>query len=314
MLPIKKLEIIKISYSRLLKLEVPQFVNEVLDIVEKHDPELLKVDATYNLLIAKKPEIAKLVVWHRAHPLTKELKELREMRRLYVRFISQRLEVVIKEDVSGVNKSVQKIVSEVTRFLENFGSSRNEAVKCQKVTQFYTIIDENEELEEAFSTFKFTEQLNNLRNVHATILELRAKRMSDISLRSKDKTSDLVNSVLSSTIVLFNDLERAALVYPDIVYDLVFNELNDLLIYYRDLINRRMMQNKKKAELANAAKGPNTGIITEETTTTEQAEPTSRMMNVEDGNGFEVMKPIENKKAAAPSSKPLQLPPLNNEG
>ncbi len=321
MLDSKKLELVKISFSRLLKLEVPQFVNEVIDIVEKHDPELMKVDFTYNLLVAEKPQIKKLVVWYRSHPLTKSLSELRKSRTLYIGSVSSRMYVVDKEDVSGVNQSVLLVKSEISRFLENFSSSRNEAVKCQKVTQFFATIDQNEKLEDALTSLKFSEALDLLRSVHANILELRNERFSNISLRPKDKTTDLIDSVLSTTMILFKELEIAQLKFPEIDYEPLFNELNDRLIYYRDLINARALHNKKKAEMAKASGTEETEETTETTNSSQSAQPLEQRMfrlNAEDlnkngnGNGSEVEK-LDNEKTVVKSTKKPKLPPLNNE-
>ena len=64
-------EFVNIPYTSMLKLEVPQMVEQVIEIVEKHGPQALKINEIYNLLIAEKQQIDKLFVWYRVHPFTK---------------------------------------------------------------------------------------------------------------------------------------------------------------------------------------------------------------------------------------------------
>lgn len=313
---IKKMELVKIPYSRLLKLENPQFANRVIDIIEKHDPEVLKIDVTYGLLVAEKPQIDKLVVWYKPHPSTNELKELRKMRGVYVNAISNRVNVVVKEDVTGVNKTVHLVKNEVDRFLYNLSSSRNEEVRCQRITQYFNLIDQSEDLEEAFATLKFGESLDNLRSVHAHILELTNVIASSVAQRPTEKTTALVASVIGAIKNLFYDLELAPLKFPEVDYEPVFNELNVVLTQYKNIVNVRKLSNKRKAEMANGGDVGELGDITTMTTTSTQiseAQATMLPTNLEamNENGLEAQTKSESEKAAALSSKNKQLPPAN---
>ena len=303
-------EFVKIPYTSMLKLEVPQMVEQVIKIVEKHGPQALKINEIYNLLIAEKPQIDKLFVWYRSHPFTKELKELRRKRRLNVRKISFHLSVLIQEDVSGVDKSVNLVKSEIERFILDF-NSKNEEVKCRKLTQLFALIEEDEELELALSTLKFTEMLNDLRTTHSRILTMSNNKITSLSQRPKEKTSDLIKSVLTATKNIFKDIELAQLKFPEINYNPLFDELNVLLIKYRNLINYRLLYNQRKAK----ANGSETTELIESNTSasfsTETPESTTTLLS----NDADEIKEddistnsTDNKKAATTPSKPLQMP------
>lgn len=271
-------EFVNIPYTSMLKLEVPQMVEQVIEIVEKHGPQALKINEIYNLLIAEKPQIDKLFVWYRSHPFTKELKELRRKRRLNVRKISFHLSVLIQEDVSGVDKSVNLVKSEIERFILDF-NSKNEEVKCRKLTQLFALIEEDEELELALSTLKFTEMLNDLRTTHSRILTMSNNKITSLSQRPKEKTSDLIKSVLTATKNIFKDIELAQLKFPEINYNPLFDELNVLLIKYRNLINYRLLYNQRKAK----ANGSETTELIESNTSasfsTETPESTTTLLS-----------------------------------
>ena len=325
-------KLMEISYSRLLKLEVPQMAEQVIRIIEEHEPEALKIDGAYNLLTAKQDHIDKLFVWYRSHPLTKELKELRKVRRLNLRKVTFHLQVVIQEDVSGVDKAVNLVKSEIERFILDFHSGKNEEVKCRMLTQFFNLIEANEELEEAFSTLNFTTFLNDLRSTHSRIMALMKSKVTDISFRPIEKTPYLRKSVINSIKHMFMEIELAVLKYPEINYQPLCNELNVLLNNYANLINLRLLYNKRKADAAKGVEtGETNGSETPEnnepemkTTSIEMPNSATRLLSMDvetkngnsigNGNGNAVNNnTVDNEKAAATPSKTLQLPDVNKD-
>ena len=325
-------KLMEISYSRLLKLEVPQMAEQVIRIIEEHEPEALKIDGAYNLLTAKQDHIDKLFVWYRSHPLTKELKELRKVRRLNLRKVTFHLQVVIQEDVSGVDKAVNLVKSEIERFILDFHSGKNEEVKCRMLTQFFNLIEANEELEEAFSTLNFTTFLNDLRSTHSRIMALMKSKVTDISFRPIEKTPYLRKSVINSIKHMFMEIELAVLKYPEINYQPLCNELNVLLNNYANLINLRLLYNKRKADAAKGVEtGETNGSETPEnnepemkTTSIEMPNSATRLLSMDvetkngnsigNGNGNAVNNnTVDNEKAAATPSKTLQLPDVVNK-
>lgn len=318
MLQNEKRKLISIPFNKMLKLEVPQMAEQVIAIVDKHEPETLKIDGAYNLLVAKQPHIDKLFVWYRSHPLTKELQELRKTRRFNIRKVSFQLEVVIREDVSGMDKSVYLVKSQTERFISDFNSS-NEEVKCRRLTQFFELIDANEELEEALTKLKFSDKLDELRSVHSNILELMKNKLTNLSYRPIEKTPFLKKSVLNSTKNMFLEIELAILKYPEIDYQPLINELNVLLNTYNNLINSRALKNNRKAEKAKGAEketAPSDSSEISNTMEPSESTPQTLSLDVErmNGNSFSNSNnSVDNKKAAATPSKPLQLPPMNNE-
>ena len=323
-------KLMEISYSRLLKLEVPQLAERVIEIIEEHEPETLKIDGAYNLLTAKQDHIDKLFVWYRSHPLTKELNVLRKVRRLNLRKITFHLRVVIQEDISGVDKSVNLVKSELERFILDFNSGKNEEVKCRMLTQFFSLIETSEELEEAFSTLNFTSFLNDLRSTHSRIMALIENKMTTISYRPIEKTPYLKKSVLNSIKYMFMEIELAILKYPEINFQPLCNKLNVVLNYYANLINLRQLSNKRKAEEGDGVEtGETNGIETPEnnepemkTTSIEIPNSATRLLSMDvekkngngNGNGNAVNNnTVDNEKAAATPSKTLQLPDVNKD-
>lgn len=148
--------------------------------------------------------------------------------------------------------------------------------------------------------------------VHSNIQELVVERSLTKSERPKEKTSDLEDSVMTAIKDLIKQIEIAPKKYVDIDYSPLYNVVNELFIEFRDMINKRILFNKRKAEKLNNENGE----ITEMTiTTTQQTEPAGKItqMNVEKvENEFE-NDSLENDEAAAMSSKHMQLPLVNDD-
>ena len=318
------MKLVKIPYDRLLKLELRSYAKCIINIVDEHDPEALKIDAMFNLLVAKTPQIEQLNERYRAHPLTKMLNELRRMRKVYIDAIVSRLKVVMGEDKPELKYEVNLVRIHINRFLENLNSCRTEVQRNEKVALFFKTIDESEELEETFSTLGFTLNLNELRNVHSSILETTARRIKTTAQRSADKTKELRSSVTKALRNFFKELEVAPLKNSDLDYAALYSELNKLSAEYKNMISVRLANNKRKAEKQEEVDIDETDVTevsTEATNSSHNTQPLAQRMfdlNGEEldknvnGNGS-VAEPLKQEKAVATSAKHEQLPSVNNE-
>ena len=269
-------EVMKIPFSRLLKLEIPQLAEKMIAIIDKYDPEELKFKEINDLFLAEKPNIDAMTVPHGGHQITPKLKRLRAKLNLQVRSIKLNLEMVIKNDATGEEYEVLVLNTEITRFLEKFRNSKNEEVMHRKLTQFINEVRVNSELMTAMSAHGFTESMDNMQSILNVIIAYLGVRIASIAKRPKVKTAELSKSVLTAMVNVSQDINLAQLRNPGLVYTELIDELNQLLNQYKILINIRQSFNARKAEeLLIAISG-------------------------------------ENEKAAAKSSKDLQLPHVDD--
>lgn len=106
---------------------------------------------------------------------------------------------------------------------------------------------------------------------------------------------------------------RQGVLHPELDYAPLFYELNVIFNDYRNQINNRILANKRKAEKLNGEPSVSTEMMTTTPTTTETAEPEATMLplSVDEENkngGLETSEEVDKKKAAALSSKTMQLP------
>ena len=304
--------LLNLRLSKLWKLERVEYVNQVIKIVDEHDPEALKISDMYNLLVARQPEIDQLNVRYRAHPMTVSIQHLRSLRGLHISNILGRLKLVRKEkgDLDG---DVKLVRTEIDRHFGNFRSSKNEAIKIQKVEKFNTAVEASQELEEALSELGFTSLMNDLRSVHSRIKSNSELRNKSIAARPQTKTNDLQKVVDDSIVNLFTDIRLAMLRNPEINYNPLIADLNKVTLNFDNYINIRIGQSERRAE--EKAENEN-GELDNTTPVVESTEPARRIMslNAADMNGDgEKILPTNEKKTIATTWNSMQLPLDDNE-
>lgn len=304
--------LLNLRLSKLWKLERVEYVNQVIKIVDEHDPEALKISDMYNLLVARQPEIDQLNVRYRAHPMTVSIQHLRSLRGLHISNILGRLKLVRKEkgDLDG---DVRLVRTEIDRHFGNFRSSKNEAIKIQKVDKFNTAVEASQELEEALSELGFTSLMNDLRSVHSRIKSNSELRNKSIAARPQTKTNDLQKVVDDSIVNLFTDIRLAMLRNPEINYNPLIADLNKVTLNFDNYINIRIGQSERRAE--EKAENEN-GELDNTTPVVESTEPAGRMMSLNaadmNGDGEKVL-PANEKKTIATTSNSMQLPLNDSE-
>lgn len=304
--------LLNLRLSKLWKLERVEYANQVIKIVDEHDPEALKISDMYNLLVARQPEIDQLNVRYRAHPMTVSIQHLRSLRGLHISNILGRLKLVRKEkgDLDG---DVRLVRTEIDRHFGNFRSSKNEAIKIQKVDKFNTAVEASQELEEALSELGFTSLMNDLRSVHSRIKSNSELRNKSIAARPQTKTNDLQKAVDDSIVNLFTDIRLAMLRNPEINYNPLIADLNKVTLNFDNYINIRIGQSERRAE--EKAENEN-GELDNTTPVVESTEPAGRMMSLNaadmNGDGEKVL-PANEKKTIATTSNSMQLPLNDSE-
>ncbi|MGV8964322.1 MAG: hypothetical protein ACOH2V_13210 [Candidatus Saccharimonadaceae bacterium] len=308
--------ILKLDFSSLQKLELPAFAGNVIEIVEQHDPEVLKIVDVFEMLCARQPEMQLLTVRLGPSPITEELTPLRQKRQMYASAIVFRMGMIVKEDMNTKSPTVRDAKILVNRYLHNLSGSKNEKQINEKINQFFKEMEVDAKLLAAFVEFGLSEDLGLLKIAHSQVSHLLIKRLAVKSARTKMTTAEIGEIVSQSVKDLFKQIEVAKLKNKEVDYATVIHELNNLIVEYKQLVKNRKMLNKRKADLLKAneiEKGSNSEANNLD-------ESTMMMLNQDvdatpAGNGLvvETEEQKAQKKAAASSTKSLQLPRVNDE-
>lgn len=311
------MEILNLSFSKLLKLELPELAERVIGVFDTYDPEEFKIQDAYDQLVAQQPQIDALLAQYGAHPLTVTLDRLRRKRARYAAKITSQLRYSLKEQSD--NQDVINAMATTAQFLL-YLRKNNEEVINRKITQFFAETQRNEQLATTLDTLNVIDYLDNLKASHASIQRLDAQRVLSISARPKGKTEELSKSVRKALDILFMQIEVAHVINKDLDYLPMISALNELIVRYRNLINTRAAYNKKKKEgledepeMTPEGEGEKPEVMTTFVAPTNGIElPRVAEMNGNGSNG-ELAHPLEQKKTAVLSTKLVQLPLTNNE-
>lgn len=308
-----------IKLERLYKLELPTLAEKVMELVEKHDPETLKITEANDLLIQQQSHIDILKMEYGAHELTEKVNTLRVQRAAYAAVISLHTRALNRIGNEGEDDGVRLARLTVDFYLTNL-RRYNEQVTHVKLSEFFRKIEENEALETTFSTLGLTLYLNELRSVHSRIDKLLKNRKASIAARPKIRVAPIAKSVRTALRNLFSHINFAQTQNIDIDYLGLIADINEQISDYTRLISMRAtLRAKKKAEAENGESGE---VVVEDGaggagSSTEEPESTKMMtpLNYEnrDGEKLDDNAFLNKEKTAARSSKNTQLPSIEDE-
>lgn len=236
----------RISLSKVLKLELPLLINEVIRIVEKHNPESLGLRSMHKLLLKDQEQMKLLKMRASANPLTKTIKELRENECKYVGAIVSHIQFTERADIESIRSATMIAIPVVNRFLPGFRKN-NESVINETTHQFLKHLDEHPEVYDALSELGLRPFVDEMRKVNMQKIELTAKRDEYILKGNTEADSKTIQKeaqnnldIMFSTIELYNgDDDKPS-------FDPLIGELNILLTRYATIINTRKTHNKNK--------------------------------------------------------------------
>lgn len=307
------MELKRIPFSYLLKQELPTLAKDVISIVEKHNPEVLKVNDVFDLLVAQTANIKLLDKCYGANPVTKQLAPVRKKCYMYAQAVVYGMRLVVKQNANDLPDAVVNTEAVVISHLNRLSASKNESVMISRLAGFFEAIEQDVALESALDSFGLTEHVDNLQSAFSTLNELLAKRNRMKSERSSARTRELTEVIVKALQDLIKQIEIAQLTNKEMDYALLYSELNEKIQDLRNKVSIRLLYNKRKAEGLDVD-----GFENESTNSEVETTMLMNNLNVEtmSGNGFKERfeEQLDPKKTVATSSgKQLQLPSINDE-
>lgn len=244
-----KLEINRLPISKMQKLEVAEFAEEVIGVVHKYNPEEMQINAMYDLLVANKPLIAQLKVHYGVDPYRLDLKPAREMMMLLVSNIKLKVRMATK---TNDPKDFHVIESAINSSLRHLYRCRNAKTVTQKIRGFLNDVEADQELQAAITQFDLLEDVMQLTAAVDRVRELSRKSYKRTSSRINVSSTVHMRAVYSAVEYVFNEIEMAHLMNPELDYSPLVAELNVLVNKYRSLIVIRDHNNRRLAALKKA--------------------------------------------------------------
>ncbi len=329
----KPMEFARVPFSRLLKMEVPSLAKDVIKIVEKHSPEELQIKDVFDLLVEQMSLIKQLDALYGVHPITLELKPLRDQLLLHVSAIKIQLKVAKKMKTEAILDAATIVGVAFDTHFKRIRASKNEIIVHEKIDAFLNLISQDSKLSNALGVLNIEHLVEVLQLTQAEVRALIEERKALISQRPKVTTNLTANSVTNALKYLFKQIEVAQLKNLELDYAPLFNELNDTLVMYIKMVSRRDSYNKRKAaerngevvedetteednstELEKPEVETNQVDITPEVLVASKNESFAPIVEVmsENGQNGELNELLDEKKTAALGSNTMQLSELNS--
>lgn len=246
---INKLEITRLPISKMQKLEVAEFAEEVIGVVHKYNPEEMQINAMYDLLVANKPLIAQLKVHYGVDPHRLDLKPAREKMMLLVSNIKLKVRLATKTNDPKDFHAIESAINSSLRYLYR---CKNAKTVNQKIRGFLNDVETDEELQAAITQFDLLEDVMQLSSALDRVRELSSKSYKRTSSRIDVSAMEHMKAVYTAVEHVFNEIEMAHLLNPELDYSPLVGELNVLVGKYRRLIVIREHNNRRLAALKKA--------------------------------------------------------------
>jgi len=244
------IKIQKIALTKLLKLELPQFVKQVTNCIEKYNPKALKLQDAFQFLVEQHPKMSLLIAPYGPHPLTERLDLLHRKRLKYAAAITLQMNLYRRIDIEETRELV-RIAHPLVRIHLHYLRQNNLPVIDQTISSFFNQLRDNPDMQHALEALGLKYYLDELRKADSEHLELSVKRLHEISQRPKVNIIAIQREAQYVLRSLFEQINFYQFTYRDVDYSPLIAELNTLIARFTGLIHTRATCNKtskKKAE------------------------------------------------------------------
>lgn len=242
------IDIKKIAFTKLRKLEVLTFYDDIVRVINRHDTKVMRVDTTCHVLLGMqaKAQLLKLSDRDLGHNyLTPEVSKLHERRLKFAGFITNHMEVVEQAGFKGTDHLVKITKPVVVRYL-HYLRQNNRVEVTQTIIQFFKELEEKPEVKDALYELGFKPFLDELQDTHDAYEKTYAERRAYRSSRHKGSTLPVQREIQRILKILFEQVDHYQHVFSDVDYSIFIAQLNRVITEYSKQIKTRDTQRKNK--------------------------------------------------------------------
>ena len=252
----ESLGIKRVPFSRMLKNEMGDYAERIIDIVDSYEPESELINHVYDLLQAQKPQIELLRISYGVDTARLKVDSLKAEMMLTISALKLKVRMLKRSNLDLDLHIVENAIRSHLRYLD---TTKNDKVLIQKVSGFFDLLVTNEELIAALEEFDLMKELNAIKIAMNRVKEAMENRVRLLSKRSKAPTRGLMKGMYDAVNDLFKAIEVSQLIGYPLSADeghaaSDFTEMIDELSQLSDMYNRsiaiRLANNKRKADKA----------------------------------------------------------------
>ena len=240
-----------IALTKLLKLELPEFIDQVIGLIENHNTISLKLEHVLALLQEQYKKTNQLKPPYGRHRLSARIDSLHKKRLKYVAAISREMHTCRNLDVEEMEDFVS-IAYPLVRDNLHYLRQNNRSVINSKITNFFNQINKDAEVQKAFEKLGFYRYIDVLRKTQDELYDLTVLRDIELSQRPKGATPAIKKEAQYVLRAVFEQINLFQFSFKDIDYSQLIAELNTLIARYNGLINTRASRTKSRKKKAAA--------------------------------------------------------------
>ena len=239
-----EMEVKNIRLSKILKLELPELVGEVVRIVEKHNPDHLGLRGIQDLLKNDQQQIKQLKLTPTSYPLTEKVQLLREREFKCVGAIVSHMSFIVRANIKSMVSAAIVANPVVKTYLSGLRKN-NESVVNEIIYQFLEHLDTHPEVYDALSDLGLSVFVDEIRKLNAQKIVLIVKRDEYVLKSKPEVNSRAVQKKARYNLNLMFGVINSLNAYKDKPnFDPLIRELNVLLTRYEIIINMRKAHNE----------------------------------------------------------------------
>ncbi len=245
----------KIPLSKLRNVEIVILLDNVLEVLEKHNLETLHLQSMHDVLLMQKPVVKILAAPLGEHPLTAELARLHKKRLMYASLINAQVKAMLNIDDEKMQYMAVVARRETQKHLTYFGQhGRSYADYNLNMFLLKVKSEEDNYIRDAFVSLGLEPQIAELRKTQTRYLELDETRRDDLKNNSRKNFSIVRRDALWVLRLFFDKIITNQKSYKDVDYSQLINELNVYLTANSKRIKTRIATNKRRARKKEEAK------------------------------------------------------------
>ncbi len=243
------LKIVRLTLKSLWNSEYTIFINQVINIVTKYQPEKLHLTKAFNKLAAFKPDLEKIKVQELGNAISTLLSNLDKERDILIDVIIAQVDTLGKVDLPSITPHVEVL----TRFFDIHGrdiATTPYNPETKRIKDLMVDYKKKEDVLLAAETLNLKILFEQLEKVNTIFDEKFMQRTEEISAAEKIDTRAKRSEIDEALREFFEAFEFCSREYDDLNYETPANELNNLVGYYKAQLKARATRRKSGKDVS----------------------------------------------------------------
>lgn len=242
----------EIAVSRLLKFEVFILLNDVVKVLQEHNPETLRLQDVYEILMTQKAKIEFFNQPYGPHLLTSKLDKLRIKRLKCASLIHSQVSSLEKSFLPETQLMAKTAMKLAKTYLTYLGQMSQFEINVQ-IRSFIMNLETSPLEQEAFQALGLQPYIDELERINNQCYKTKLNRSRDIKERPPTGDRALERETQRVLRMFYDHVNYTQQAFKDIDYTLFISRLNlDLTVCSKN-IKTRIATNKRRARKKAAA-------------------------------------------------------------